>query len=286
MNTYNRSESRLGIGLMGPSLFLIVLLIIYPLFYNIYISFFDVSLDGEARFIGFANYIRLLGDSDYWRAFGSSALFLLGTVSGTTLVGLGVALLLNEKFVGRSAVQVISLLPYFVPVISVVFAWRFIFDPVIGIYNYYMVDVWKLTEQRVNMATPSYGLAVAIIFDIWKRFAIATLLIFSRLQAINRDYYEAAALDGAGPWKRFIYITLPEIGFVLGTIVLLRFIWNLNAFDTVFLISSSIRTVPVYTYYEAFAGSLDQDYAAAISVLQLVFLALFIWFYVKKILKW
>ena len=286
MNTYNRSESRLGIGLMGPSLFLIVLLIIYPLFYNIYISFFDVSLDGEARFIGFANYIRLLGDSDYWRALGSSALFLLGTVSGTTLVGLGVALLLNEKFVGRSAVQVISLLPYFVPVISVVFAWRFIFDPVIGIYNYYMVDVWKLTEQRVNMATPSYGLAVAIIFDIWKRFAIATLLIFSRLQAINRDYYEAAALDGAGPWKRFIYITLPEIGFVLGTIVLLRFIWNLNAFDTVFLISSSIRTVPVYTYYEAFAGSLDQDYAAAISVLQLVFLALFIWFYVKKILKW
>ena len=286
MNTYNRSESRLGIGLMGPSLFLIILLIIYPLFYNIFISFFDVSLDGEARFIGFANYIRLLGDSDYWRAFGSSAIFLLGTVSGTTLVGLGVALLLNEKFIGRSAVQVISLLPYFVPVISVVFAWRFIFDPVIGIYNYYMVDVWKLMEQRVNMATPSYGLAVAIIFDIWKRFAIATLLIFSRLQAINRDYYEAAALDGAGPWKRFIYITLPEISFVLGTIVLLRFIWNLNAFDTVFLISSSIRTVPVYTYYEAFAGSLDQDYAAAISVLQLVFLALFIWFYVKKILKW
>lgn len=286
MNTYNKAEARLGIGLMGPSLFLIILLIIYPLLYNIVISFFDVSLDGEARFIGFANYIRLLGDADYWRAFGSSAIFLLGTVSGTTLVGLGVALLLNEEFAGRGAVQVVSLLPYFVPVISVVFAWRFIFDPVIGIYNYYMVDVWKLTEQRVNMATPSYGLAVSIIFDIWKRFAIATLLIFSRLKAINQDYYEAAAIDGAGPWKRFIYITLPEIAFVLGTIVLLRFIWNLNAFDTVFLISSSIRTVPVYTYYEAFAGSLDQDYAAAISVLQLVFLALFIWFYVKKILKW
>ena len=286
MRTFNQSEARLGIGLMGPSLFLIILLIIYPLLYNIAISFFDVSLDGEARFIGLANYIRLLGDSDYWQAFGSSAIFLLGTVTGTTLLGLAVALLLNEKFVGRGAVQVISLLPYFVPVISVVFAWRFIFDPVIGIYNYYMVDVWKLTEQRVNMATPSYGLAVSIIFDIWKRFAIATLLIFSRLKAINQDYYEAAAIDGAGPWKRFIYITLPEIAFVLGTIVLLRFIWNLNAFDTVFLISSSIRTVPVYTYYEAFAGSLDQDYAAAISVLQLVFLALFIWFYVKKILKW
>ena len=286
MNTHNKAEARLGIGLMGPSLFLIILLIIYPLLYNIVISFFDVSLGGEARFIGFANYIRLLGDADYWRAFGSSAIFLLGTVCGTTLVGLGVALLLNEEFLGRGAVQVISLLPYFVPVISVVFAWRFIFDPVIGIYNYYMVDVWKLTEQRVNMATPSYGLAVSIIFDIWKRFAIATLLIFSRLKAINQDYYEAAAIDGAGPWKRFIYITLPEISFVLGTIVLLRFIWNLNAFDTVFLISSSIRTVPVYTYYEAFAGSLDQDYAAAISVLQLVFLALFIWFYVKKILKW
>ncbi len=283
---YNRAEARLGLGLMGPSLALIVLLIIYPLLYNIYISFFDVSLDGTMAFIGLKNYSHLLADSDYWRALGFSAIFLLGTVTGTTLLGLGVALLLNEKFIGRSVVRVVSLLPYFVPVISVVFAWKFIFDPVIGIYNHYMVDIWNLTDQRINMAAPKYGLAISIIFDVWKRFAIATLLIFSRLQSINKDYYEAAAIDGAGPWKRFIYITLPEVSFVLGTIVLLRFIWNLNAFDTVFLISSSVRTVPVYTYYEAFSGSINQDYAATISVFQLIFLALFIWFYVKKILKW
>ncbi|MEM9424664.1 MAG: sugar ABC transporter permease [Spirochaetota bacterium] len=283
---YNKAEARLGIGLMGPSLALIVLLIIYPLLYNILISFFDVALDGSMVFIGLENYSRLLSDPDYWNALGYTVIFLLGTVLGTTLVGLGVALLLNEKFVGRNVVRVVSLLPYFVPVISVVFAWKFIFDPVIGIYNYYMVDVWGLTEQRINMASPRYGLMISIIFDVWKRFAIATLLIFSRLQSINRDYYEAASIDGAGPWKRFIYITLPEISFVLGTIVLLRFIWNLNAFDTVFLISSSVKTVPVYAYYEAFTGSINQDYAATISVLQLVFLALFIWFYVKKVLKW
>ena len=161
---YNRAEARLGLGLMGPSLALIVLLIIYPLLYNIYISFFDVSLDGTMAFIGLKNYSHLLADSDYWRALGFSAIFLLGTVTGTTLLGLGVALLLNEKFIGRSVVRVVSLLPYFVPVISVVFAWKFIFDPVIGIYNHYMVDIWNLTDQRINMAAPKYGLAISIIF--------------------------------------------------------------------------------------------------------------------------
>ena len=282
-----RQEARLGIKLVAPAIGIIGLLIIYPILFNIYLSFFDVQLNGDRYFVGLSNYQSLLSNSDFYRAIWTTALYLTGTVIGTTVLGLAVALLMNEDIPLRNLVRSIILLPYFAPVISVVFGWQFIFDPVNGIFNHLLVEVLGLSNERLNLiGEPDTALSVVILFDLWKHFPIAYLLILAKLQSIPRDYYEAAAIDGYGAWGRFLHVTLPEIKFVLGTLILLRLIWNLNRFEDVYLLAPNVETLPIFTYYLAFTGIIDQGLAASVSVLQLLFLSLLIWFYVKKVLKW
>jgi len=184
-------------------------------------------------------------------------------------------------------VRGLILLPYIAPLISEVFAWQFIFDPVNGIYNYMMVEVLQLSEERVNLiGTPDLALLVVVVFDIWKNFPFAYLLILARLQSIDHDLYEAAEIDGAGRWKKFLHITLPEIRFVVGAIIMLRFIWNMNKFDEVFLLTPNVKTLPVYTYFTAFTGSIDQGQAASIAVVQFLLLIVMIFYYIRRVLKW
>jgi multiple sugar transport system permease protein len=262
-------------------------LFVYPILYNVYLSFFDVKLTGEKFFIGIANYKRLAGDTDFYSSLFTTTVYLTGTVIGTTLVGLAVALLMNLRFPLRNAARAVILLPYFAPVISVVFGWQFIFDPVNGIYNHVVVELLHLTPQRHNLiGNPKTALLVVIVFDIWKHFPISYLLIISKLQSINTELYEAAAIDGCGPIARFFHITLPELYFVLGTLVILRLIWNLNKFEDVFLLAPNVHTLPIFTYYTAFTGIIDQGLAATVSVFQFLILSVLIYFYVKKVLKW
>jgi multiple sugar transport system permease protein len=282
-----KQESRLGWKLIAPSIGIIGLLIVYPILYNIYLSFFDVKLTGDKFFIGIANYKRLAGDTAFYGSLFTTSVYLAGTVIGTTLVGLAVALLMNLQFPLRNAARAVILLPYFAPVISVVFGWQFIFDPVNGIYNHVVVELLHLTPQRHNLiGDPKTALLVVIVFDIWKHFPISYLLIISKLQSINTELYEAAAIDGCGPIARFFHITLPELYFVLGTLVILRLIWNLNKFEDVFLLAPNVHTLPIFTYYTAFTGIIDQGLAATVSVFQFLVLSILIYFYVKKVLKW
>lgn len=283
----SQRESRLGWKLILPSIGVIGILIIYPILYNMYLSFFDVKLTGEKFFIGLANYEKLLRETAFYSSLMTTVIYLAGSIAGTTILGLAVALIMNMEFPFRNIVRTVILLPYFAPVISVVFGWQFFFDPVNGIYNHITVETLGITAERHNLiGDPGTALFIVILFSIWKNFPISYLLIISKLQSINKDQYEAAAMDGCGPIARFFHVTLPEIYFVLGTLVILRLIWNLNKFEEVFLLAPNVHTLPVFTYYTAFTGIIDQGYAAAISVVQFLILSFLIFFYVKKVLKW
>ncbi|TCS43111.1 carbohydrate ABC transporter permease [Reinekea marinisedimentorum] len=280
-------EARLGHRLIAPAALIIALLILYPIFFNLYLSFFDVELNGDKSLVGLNNYKTLLSDGGFYSALWTTVIYLAGTVTGTTVLGLAVALLLNQNFPFKNTVRALVLLPYFAPVISVVFGWQFIFDPVNGIYNHVMVEVLGLVSERQNViGDPDSALWVVIVFDIWKHFPIAFLLILAKLQSIPSDQYEACAIDGYNAWGRFIHVTLPECRFVIGTVVLLRMIWNLNRFEDVYLLAPNVETLPIYIYFQAFTGVIDQGLAAAISVVQLIVLSGLIWFYVKKVLNW
>ena len=112
-------------------------------------------------------------------------------------------------------------------------------------------------------------------------------MILSRLQAIDHSLYEAADIDGCGGWKKFRYITFPEVYFVMGAIVLLRIIWNFNKFEEIYLLAfNNVKVLSIYTYYKAFTGAMEMGQGASLAVIQFVLLVGFILFYVKKVLKW
>ncbi len=281
-----KKENRLGLLMIAPALTVLLIMIVYPLIYNIYLSFFEVSLNGSKTWIGLQNYVTLFKSSSYYASWWVTIVYLLSTVGGVTLLGLLVALLLNQKFRGRNFLRIIMLIPYIAPVASVMFGWQFFFDDR-GIVSYWL-QASGLTTQPVNIiGEPKLALVIVILFDIWKHFPLTALLLLSRLQSIPKDQYEAAAIDGYGAWGRFWHVTLPECWFVMGTVVILRLIWNFNRFEDVYLIAEDrVKTLPVYTYLEVMTGTPKLGMAAAISVVSLVILMSFISIYVKKVLKW
>ena len=180
---YNKKEVYLGWGLVFPAVFIILALILYPIVYNIYLSFFDVSLGSTNTFIGLENHKNVVQDPFFWRAVGTTIIYVVCTTLGTTLVGLMVALVMNQKFPLRGLVRSLVLFPYVAPVISVVFSWQFIFDPVNGIVMDVLVERLGWMSDRVNLiGTPSSAVWVAIIFSIWKNFPFTYLMILSRLR--------------------------------------------------------------------------------------------------------
>ena len=280
-------EARFGWRLIAPSAAVIALLILYPIGYNVFLSFFDVRLQGANVYVGARNYTGVLADPAFWRSLLTTVIYVAGTTAGTTLVGLGVALVMNQRFPLRGLVRSLILLPYIAPVIAVVYGWQFIFDPVNGIFMHVTVELLGLFEERFNLiGAPRNAIVVAILFNVWKNFPFSYLMLLSSLQGIDNSLYEAAQIDGASAWQRFRSITLPEIFFVLGALVILRVIWNFNKFEEVFLLTDNVRVLSVFTYFKAFTGALDQGQGAALALIQFLLLVGFILFYVKRVLKW
>ncbi len=285
--TLEQKEARLGIQLVLPSLLVILLLILYPVGYNIYLSFFDVTMTGESTYIGGGNYTSVLTDPTFWSSVLTTFLYVVFSTLGTTLLGLVVALAMNKEFPLRWLVRSIVLLPYVAPVISVVFAWQFFFDPVNGIFMHVMVDQLGAYTQRFNLiGSPNYAIWVAVIFSMWKSFPFTYLMLLAQLQSIDRNLYEAAEIDGCGPIQKFFSITLPELYYVMGSIVLLRFIWNFNKFEEIYLLTDNVKVLSIYTYFKAFTGNMDLGQGSALVVIQFSLLIGLILIYVKKVLKW
>ena len=140
-------EAKLGYWLILPTVLAIGGLILYPVIYNLWLSLHKVNMNPNLpnTFIGLQHFVEVLTDIDFWTSFKTSLIFTSTTVVGTTLLGLGVAVLLNRKFPGRSIVRGIILLPYVTPVISAAFGWKYLFNPVFGMFNYVMVDVLSLS---------------------------------------------------------------------------------------------------------------------------------------------
>ncbi len=280
-------EGMLGWVLILPAAIIIFSLILYPIFYNIYLSFFDVNLEGGNTYLGLDNYISVITDISFWKSVFTTFIYVSVTTIGTTVLGIGVALVMNKEFPLRGLVRSLILLPYVAPVISVVYSWRFIFDPVNGVFMDLTVEKLGLFSERFNLIEqPQAAVWVAIIFSIWKGFPFSYLMILSRLQAIDTTLYEAAEIDGASAWDKFKSITMPEIYFVVGAIVLLRLIWNFNKFEDIFLLTENVKVLSIYTYFKAFTGSMEMGQGASLAVIQFLLLIGFILFYVKRVLKW
>ena len=246
-------SARAGWLLVLPAAALIAALSLYPVAYGIWLSFYNkhAFFPGE-QFIGLANYAAVLADEEFWRSLRLGLVYSLTTIALQLGLGTAAALLLNEAFPARGLVRAIAIFPYVVPTVVAVIVWKWLLNNQFGLVNY-------LLGVTVSWFGREWIMVSLILVSVWQFFPFVLLAVLARLQSIAPDLYEAAKVDGASAWRRFLHITLPQLAAVLFVVVLLRSIWMFTKFDTPWLLIQGggaepyIRTLPVYTYQRTFA---------------------------------
>jgi multiple sugar transport system permease protein len=282
------SDPTLGFLLVLPSLLLFLGLIVYPLFQAFLLSFHNVStLTLEGEYVGLANYETVLARGEFWTSFGNTVVWTLGSLLGQVVLGILIALLLNTQFRGRGLARGVVLMPYMLSSVVTVMIWQWMLNDLYGIVDATLM-AWGITNTPIPWLTrmPN-AMVTTILIGTWKLFPFVVITILARLQTIPEQLYEAARIDGAGAWARFMDITLPQIKSVLLFILLLRGIWDFKEFDLIFLMTGGgpqigTQTLPLLIYKEAF-GQLHLGRGAAIAILMLlimtVMFSVYLWYY-------
>ena len=252
------SSQKMGIILITPSVFLICALLVYPVLYGVWLSFFKKhSFFPDQRFVGLANYLYLLKDSEFWMSLWYGTYYSVSTIVLQIVVGLIAALILNEAFRGRNIVRGVVLFPYMIPTVVAIILWKWLLNNQFGLVNYLLLAV-GIIDDPLSWMGKDHIMTSLIIISVWEFFPFVVLSVLARLQTIPPVLYEAAKVDGAGAWGRFIHVTLPQLRNVLFVVILLRSIWMFTKFDTVWLLTQGggaekyIRTLPVFAYMRTF----------------------------------
>ena len=264
--------------LIVPAVLMVACLVLYPVGYAVWLSFYrkHAYLPVET-FIGLTNYKNLFVDPQFWQSFWLGTVYGFSTIGLQIVLGVGAALLLAESFKGRSLVRGIALFPYVVPTIVVVLIWRWILNDSYGLLNHILQSI-GIVSAPVTWLGPSMILISLILVSTWTFFPFVLITVLARLQTINPELYDAAAVDGASAWQRFYHVTLPQLRTILFVVILLRFIFMFTKFDIVWLLGGGtggtgrfIRTLPVYTYIKTF-GQLQVGAGAALAVIMVLIL--------------
>jgi multiple sugar transport system permease protein len=252
-------ETVVGILLVLPALVLLLLLTLYPVLYGVWISFFNKhSFFPEQSFVGFGNYAAILRDPEFWASVQRGSVYSVTTIVLQIALGIGAAVLLNERFPGRDILRAIVVFPYVVPTVVAVILWKWLLDSQFGLVNY-LLERAGLSDRPISWMGRDWIMVSLIIVSVWQFFPFVVIGVLARLQTIPPELYEAAKVDGASALQRFRHVTLPQLKSVLFVIVLLRSIWMFTKFDTPWLMiqgggaETYIRTLPVYTYLRTFA---------------------------------
>ena len=252
------SRQKAGFLLILPSILMIFVLLVYPVTYGIWLSFFKKhSFFPEQRFVGLSNYIYIFTNSDFWKSVWYGTVYSVSTILLQIIVGVIAALIVNETFRGRNFVRGVILFPYVIPTVVAIILWKWLLNNQFGLVNYLLVAV-GIVDEPISWMGKDHIMTSLIIISVWEFFPFVVLSVLARMQSIPPVLYEAAKVDGATPFRRFFHVTLPQLRSVLFVVILLRSIWMFTKFDTVWLLSQGggadkyIRTLPVYAYMRTF----------------------------------
>jgi len=277
-------NNRLGIYLLSPSIIFVGLFVLFPIAYNIFLSFHFSSMFDPKNFsfVGLENYIRILTSEVFWSALKNASVYTFSSVILQLILGLMIALLLNKKFYGRNIVRGIVLFPYLVPTICAVFMARWMFEPNYGIINFFFRSVLGFSINWLG--NPNTAMLSLILVNTWKFFPFVEIALLARLQNIPLTLYEAADVDGASSFQQFIHITLPELIPIIFVSGFLRTIWTFNDFQLVHVLTRggpvrSTETVPLLAYRYAFSnGNIGMGSTVAMFMAMFLFIT-FIFYY-------
>lgn len=270
----DRRDALIFLAMVMPNLLLILFFTYRPLVVNMYYSTLDWTLGSmQATSIGFGNYIEFFTSGDAPEVLGTTAIFTVATVGGALILGLLLALVLNQKLPGKTLARSIVFAPYVLSGVGVGMVWLFIFDPIYGVLSWVLRGIGMASPQWIN--DPKLALVMVIIVYVWKNLGYCAIVYLAGLQSMPQDVMEAASLDGAGPVRRFFNVTLPLLSPTTFFLLITSLLSSLQAFDIIKIMTptgNGTGTLIFESYLQAFGAYNRAGYSAAISVVLFVLL--------------
>jgi len=246
-----------------------------PIAYALGMSLFE-NPTGNSTFVGLANYVDVITGDGFGTALWNSVVYAISSTVLSLVVGLGLALVVNREIQGGDALRTLMIFPYLLPTLVVIFMWRFILDPNVGILNQYLVN-WGVLESPVAFFSElTWAMPAVVVASVWKFGSFSFFILLARLQAIDPNLYERARVEGASTWQAFRDITVPHLRGAILIILLVRGIWMFNKFDIIFLSTrggplDATTTLPIRVYELAFN---DVNFGGATALAGIMFFLL------------
>jgi multiple sugar transport system permease protein len=259
--------------LLMPSLILCVAIVAFPTAFLFYVSFQRwVLFEPEVQFTGFGNFRSMITSHEFLESVRVTAIFVISSTLLTLVLGLALALILNESLRGRGLFRVILTLPAIIPPVVAGFAWKFLLNREVGVIGGYILP--SLGFQKSVYGDPVLALVSVITADVWSRMPLMFLILMAGLQAIPDELHEAAEIDGANYWQCLKSVTLPLLKPVIIIALIIRFIDAFNLFETIFVMTSggpgtATQTLPLLGWKTGFQY-FNLGEAAALAVLMLM----------------
>jgi multiple sugar transport system permease protein len=277
-DTIRSREQRTAWILLIPALLLLLFVFAYPIARAFWLSFFTRNLGTELQpvFSGLDNYVRMAGDGRFWQSFWTTIVFTSASVISELLLGLAIALVLNQRFFARGLVRTSAILPWALPTAVIGLAWTWIFNDQFGVVNDILLRL-GLIQTGINwLGEPTLAMMAVVFADIWKTTPFISILLLAGLQSISPDLYEAHAIDGATPWQSFRQITLPLLLPQILIALLFRFAQAFGIFDLIQVMTGggpggATEVVSLYIY-STVMRYLDFGYGAALVVVTFLLL--------------
>lgn len=284
------SKKELGqIQLLLPVIVLVTIFSLLPLLRGIYLGFTDYRLGDPISFNGIENYVQLFNDEYFWNSFKIGMIWTIVVTALQVALGLGLALLLNNKIRFASFYTVLILLPWATPPIIRGILWRQMYEPNAGAVNILLGSAGIISEPINWLSSFEYVIPAVIIAGVWGEISKAAIFLLAGLQTISNDLYEASKIDGAKLWDQFLQITIPSLKPVLAAIVSLTFMWNFNTFGIIWVLTQGgpggLTRLPMLAAYEEGFKYGYIGYAAAIGNVMVIILSLVLFMYIRVQLR-
>jgi multiple sugar transport system permease protein len=283
-------ESWLGPIFVSPALLLLLLLVAYPFFMALYFSVSNAFIGRPSNFIGIRNFVRLWESEAFRQTFQNAFVFCGAAVGAKIVLGISLALLLNQQLWFKRLIRGAVLLPWVIPTALSTLGWWWMFNSLYSVVNWTGIALGIMDPPGPNwLGQRYYAMAAVITVNIWRGLPFFVITILAGLVAIPKELYEAAESDGAGAWSRFWYVTLPMLKPVLAIVVLFSTIFTFSDFNIVYVLTRGgpINSTHLFATYSRMIGleSGRIGEGAAISLYLFPLLAFVVWFQLRFVRK-
>jgi ABC-type sugar transport system permease subunit len=264
-------EALEGVGLLLPTVLLLIGLVLYPFAYAIWLALTDKSVGTAGQFVGLRNFAYVIAWPQFSAAVVNTVIFTASAVALKFVLGMAVAIVLNRPIRSRNFFRAFLLLPWVMPAFVVYLVWRWLYDPLSGLINYALIDLGLIASPIAFLSDRSTAMASVIVAHAWRNFPFYAIAFLAGMQTIAQELYDSAQVDGASRVQQFRHITLPGLYHIIGVVLLLTTIQTANAFEPVYLLTGGgpSDATMVYTMLVYVMGmvNLRLGEAAAVSTL-------------------